>query len=308
MTTFETRAKRHTMTRLAGALLLGAALVGAPVSAYAQGETAPETDAASAERTLDSVVATVGDQTITERDLALAAEDLGQQLQQVPPQQQRAFLVNVLVDMKVMAAAARAAGVDQSEAYKARVSFLEEKALRRAFFTDQIMPTVTPEVVDAAYQAFVAGFEPEEEVRARHILVETREEADAVQAELAGGKPFEVVAMEKTIDPSGKNSGGDLGYFGRGMMVPEFETAAFALEAGQVSEPVQSQFGWHIIKLEEKRMSAPPPLQQVQQQLSQQAIFDAYDAAIAGQKAAMPVVIPDETLAAQVAAQNAETE
>lgn len=114
--------------------------------------------------------------------------------------------------------------------------------------------------------------------------------------------------MEKTIDPSGKNSGGDLGYFGRGMMVPEFETAAFALEAGQVSEPVQSQFGWHIIKLEEKRMSAPPPLQQVQQQLSQQAIFDAYDAAIAGQKAAMPVVIPDETLAAQVAAQNAETE
>ena len=112
--------------------------------------------------------------------------------------------------------------------------------------------------------------------------------------------------MEKTIDPSGRTTGGDLGFFGPGMMVPEFETAVFALEPGQVSEPVQSQFGWHIIKLEETRMSAPPPLQQVQQQLSQQAVFEAYDAAISGQKAEMPVVINDADLAAQVAQQNAD--
>jgi len=301
---------RSTLKTLAGGLLVTTALaLSAP--AFAQDATAPaEAPAAPAAEAPapSTVIATVGGKPITEGDLSFAAEDIGQQLAQVPPDQQRAFLLTVLIDMKVMAEAARESGMDQTEMYKARLTFLEDKALRRAFFADRIANAVTPDTVKAAYDKFVAEFQPADEVHARHILVATEDEARQVKAELDGGKPFEVEAMEKTTDPSGKQNGGDLGFFAKGQMVPEFETAAFALEPGQISEPIQSQFGWHIIKLEEKRQSAPPPFEQMQQQLGQQAIYDAYDAAVAEFKAKLPVEIPDAALAAQVKAQTEPAE
>jgi peptidyl-prolyl cis-trans isomerase C len=299
---------RFTVKTLAGSLLVGTALALSPV-AMAQ-DAAPPAEApaapaaaAPAAPSPSTVIATVGGKQITEGDLSLAAEDIGQQLQQVPPDQQRAFLLSVLIDMKLMAEAARENGIDQSDEYKARLSFLEDKALRRIFFAEKIANAVTPDTVKAAYDKYVAAFKPAEEVHARHILVATEEEAKQVKADLDGGKPFEVEAMEKTTDPSGKNNGGDLGFFQKGQMVPEFETAAFALEPGQVSEPVKSQFGWHVIKLEEKRQSAPTPFEQMQQQLGQQAIYDAYDAAVSEYKAKLAVEIPDAALAAQVKAQ-----
>lgn len=300
---------RSTFKTLAGGLLVTTALALSP-AAFAQDATTPPAEApaapaaeAPAAPAATTVIATVGDKQITEGDLTLAAEDIGQQLQQVPPDQQRAFLLSVLIDMKVMAEAARQNGLDQSDAYKSRLTFLEDKALRREFFAEKIANAVTPDTVKAAYDKFVAEFQPAEEVHARHILVATEEEAKQVKADLDGGKPFEVEAMEKTTDPSGKNNGGDLGFFQKGQMVPEFETAAFALQPGQVSEPVQSQFGWHIIKLEEKRQSAPPPFEQMQSQLGQQAIYDAYDAAVSEYKSKLAVEIPDPALAAQVKAQ-----
>lgn len=307
----------------AGALLLGTALALAPVSAFAQDAATPaveaptpaapaaEAPAAPAQPGPDDVVATVGDQTITEGDLAFAAQDLQQQLGQVPPEQQRAFLVTVLIDMKLMAKAAREAGLDQTDTFKREVSYLEERSLRRDYFTDKISGLVTEDAIKAAYDKYVAAFVPVEEVHARHILVATEEEAKAVKADLASGKPFEVEAMEKTTDPSGKQNGGDLGFFSRGQMVPEFEQAAFSMAPGDVSEPIKSQFGWHIIKLEEKRQSAPESLEQMGQQLNQQEIFKAYDAAIAEFKKATPVSIADPALAAAVLADeqaNAEGE
>ena len=298
---------RSAFKTLAGGLLVSTALVLAP-AALAQDAAPPaEAPAAPAEAPAapdsTAVIATVGGKQITEGDLMLAAEDIGQQLAQVPPDQQRAFLLSVLIDMKVMAEAARENGMDQSDAYKSRLAFLEDKALRREFFAEKIANAVTPDTVKAAYDKFVSEFQPVEEVHARHILVATEDEAKQVKAALDGGKPFEVEAMEKTTDPSGKNNGGDLGFFQKGQMVPEFETAAFSLEVGQVSEPVQSQFGWHVIKLEEKRQSAPPPFEQMQQQLGQQAIYDAYDAAVTEYKSKLAVEIPDPALAAQVKAQ-----
>ena len=306
MTNTTLKGFRSTLTILAGGLLVTTALALAPTT-LAQ-DAAPATEAPAAEAPaapdLKAVIATVGGKPITEGDLGLAAEDIGQQLQQVPPDQQRAFLLSVLIDMKVMAEAARENGLDQTDEFKARAAFLDEKALRRIFFSEKIANAVTPETVKAAYDKYVAEFQPAEEVHARHILVATEEEAKAVKAALDGGKPFEVEAMEKTTDPSGKNTGGDLGFFQKGQMVPEFETAAFALEVGAISEPVQSQFGWHIIKVEEKRPTAPQPYEQLQQQLSQQAIYDAYDAAVAEYKAKFAVEIPDAALAAQVKAQS----
>jgi len=302
---------RSTLKTLAGGLLVTTALALSPAAfaqdaapaAEAPAAPAAEAPAAPAAPDPKTVIATVGDKQITEGDLGLAAEDIGQQLQQVPPDQQRAFLLSVLIDMKVMAEAARENGIDQSDEYKARQAFLEDKALRRIFFAEKIANAVTPETVKAAYDKYVADFKPAEEVHARHILVATEDEAKQVKADLDAGKPFEVEAMEKTTDPSGKNNGGDLGFFSKGQMVPEFETVAFSLEVGKVSEPVQSQFGWHIIKVEEKRPSAPLPFEQMQQQLGQAAIYDAYDAAVSQYKAKLPVEIPDPALAAQVKAQ-----
>jgi peptidyl-prolyl cis-trans isomerase C len=269
---------------------------------------APEGDAAApaAPQQPDptAVVATVGNETVTEADLAFAANDLDEQIQQMPPEQRRAFLLSVMIDMKVMAQAAAADGLDQSDAYTRRMQYLRDRELRGAFFATKVAAAVTTDEVKAAYDEMVADFKPEPEVHARHILVPTKEEADQVEADLKAGKPFEVEAMAKTTDPSGKQNGGDLGYFTAEQMVKPFADAAFALEAGQVSDPVQSQFGWHVIKVEDKRMSAPPTIDQVAQQLSQQVLYAAYDKVLGDLKKATPVTIPDAALAAEVKAQN----
>lgn len=288
---------------MAGTLLLGTALGFAPV-ALAQETAAPAAPVAAAPAAPETVVATIGDLTITEADLAFAAEDLQQELQQVPAEERRAFLVTVLIDMKVMAKAAREAGMADADLFKRRLQYLEERTLRRDYFTQKIAASVTEEAIKAAYDDYVKDFKPVEEVHARHILVATEDEAKAVKAELEGGKPFEVLAMEKTTDPSGKQNGGDLGFFAKGMMVPEFEAVAFTLEPGKVSDPVQSQFGWHVIKLEEKRMSAPPPIEQLQQQLGQQVMFKAFDESVAALKKDLKLDIPDAALAEGVKKQS----
>ena len=197
-------APRTSFAALAAALALGVALVAAPVATSAQ--EAPATDvpateapATTPEVTPDTVVATVGGETITEADLAFAAEDLQQELSQMPPQERRAFLVTVLIDMKVMANGARAQQMDESEVFKRRLAYLEERALRRAYFAEEIASGVTPEAVRAAYDEMVADFEPQEEVSARHILVASEEEASAVKTELEGGADFADALIEGTM-------------------------------------------------------------------------------------------------------------
>lgn len=299
------RGFRKTLTTLAGTLLLGTALSLSPLSALAQDAATPAAPAAAAPApSPDTVVASIGDQTITEADLAFAAEDLQQEMQQVPAEERRAFLVTVLIDMKVMAKAAREAGMADTDTFKRRVQYLEDRSLRRDYFAEKIAAGVTEDSIKAAYDDYVKAFKPVEEVHARHILVATEDEAKAIKAELDAGKPFEVLAMEKTIDPSGKQNGGDLGFFSKGMMVPEFEAVAFTLEPGKISDPVQSQFGWHIIKVEEKRMSAPPPMEQLAQQLGQQVMFKAFDDSVAKLKEGVKIDIPDAALAAGVKKQS----
>ena len=279
------------------ALLLGTALAAAPV--WAQDAAAPAAPAAEAAPavTPETVVATVGGETITEADISFAAEDLAQELQQMPPEQRKAFLVTVLIDMKVMANAAREAQMDQTDLFKQRLKYLEDRSLRRAYFAEKIATGVTPEALQAAYDKFSASFKGQEEVHARHILVATEDEAKAIRAELDGGKDFAELAKEKSTDPSAQQNGGDLGFFGKGMMVKPFEDAAFAMEAGAVSDPIKSDFGWHVIKLEEKRMSQPPTLEQIAPQLQQQVMFQNFEASVAQLKQGLAIDIPDAALA-----------
>ena len=294
-------APRHPITLVNGALarmraaalaVLLIALAGASV--MAQGNDAGEVTPAT-------VVATVGGEEITEADVAFIAEDLQQELQQIPPADRKAFLVARLVERKVMAKAARDAQMQDTDLFRQRLGYLEDRALQRAYFVEEIAAKITPESVEAAYAEFVAGFQPEDEARARHILVATREDAEAVIAELEGGKPFEVLAMEKSIDPSAAQNGGDLGFFQRGRMVAPFEDAAFALEPGQLSEPVETQFGWHVIRLDEVRQSAPPPFEQIEAQLQQQVLFQAFDETVGRLSEGVEVAVVDSELAEGVA-------
>ena len=268
---------------------------------------APAADAPAAEATPEAapvapetVVATVAGAPITEADLSFAAEDLTQELSQMPPEQRKPFLLRVLIDMKVMAAAGREQGMAETPLFKQRLAYLEDRALRRAFFAEAIANGVTEAAVRAEYDKFVAAFVASEEVRASHILVATEEEAKAVKAELDGGADFATLAKEKSIDPGAAN-GGDLGFFGKGMMVAPFEAAAYALtDVGQVSDPVQSQFGWHVIKLEEKRESSAPPFEQVAGQLQQQLLMKTFDETVAKLMDGVAIDIPDAALAAAV--------
>ena len=114
---------------------------------------------------------------------------------------------------------------------------------------------------------------------------------------------FEDLAKAKSIDPGAAN-GGDLGFFQRGQMVPPFEEAAFGLEVGKISDPVQSQFGWHLIKVEEKRQSAPPTIEQATPQLQQQVLFKNFDEVLAQLKSAVTVTVPDAALDAAIKAQS----
>jgi peptidyl-prolyl cis-trans isomerase C len=282
------------------ALILAA---GALTPVLAQDAAAPAVEAPAAVSP-ETVVATVGGEPITEADLTFAAEDLTQELQQMPPDQRKPFLLRVMIDMKVMAKAGQEAGMADTPLFQQRLAYLEDRALRRAYFADAIANAVTEEAVRAEYDKFVADFTPAEEIRASHILVPTEEEANAVKAELDGGADFATIAKEKSIDPGAAN-GGDLGFFGAGMMVAPFEEAAFALtDVGQISAPVQSQFGWHVIKLEEKRQSTAPAFEQVAGQLQQQLLMTTFDETVARLMDGVEIDIPDAALKAAVDAQS----
>lgn len=295
--------------RLVRTISLAALLAAAPsVASLAQDTPAPPAAEATA-ATPETVIATVGSDTITEADLSFAAEDMAQDLAQMPPEERRPFLLRVLIDMKVMAGAAKQAGMDQTPLFAQRLNYLEERALRRAYFADAIASAVTEEAVRAEYDAFAAEFEPQDEIRASHILVESEDEANAIKTELDGGADFAAIAQEKSIDPGSGANGGDLGFFSQGMMVQPFEEAAFALaNPGDVSEPVQSQFGWHIIKLGERRPSQPPAFEQVAPQIQQQILMRSFNEKVEDLMSGVEIEIADPALKAAFDAQDSQAE
>ncbi len=213
----------------------------------------------------DDVVATVDGTPITERYLDLAAEEFAEQLQRVPADQRRRVLLDVLVDMTVLANAARQEKLNETAEFEGRMAFLTTRSLRNAFFRSRISGMVTEDDIKARYEKDLEGYEGPEETRASHILVKTEEEAVAVIAELDKGSDFAELAKEKSTGPSGPN-GGDLGFFTKERMVKPFADAAFAMEPGSYSKtPVQTQFGWHVIKVEERRAQPKPALAEVQE-------------------------------------------
>lgn len=270
------------------------------LSPLAAQETAPATpEAAAPAKPVDpnAVVATVAGKPITEADLAMAEGELSQQFAQLPPEQRRAAALSAAIEIKVMAAKAVADGLDKDADFQRRAAFLQERALHGEIVEKEVVGKITDDEVRARYDKEIAAQPAVNEVHARHILVKTKEEADAIIKQLNGGAKFEDLADKHTSDPSGKGKGGDLGWFGPGQMVPEFEKAAMALEPGSYTkEPVQTQFGWHVIKVEDKRPKQPPAYDTVKEQIRSMVLRDKYFALVKELRAAAKVEIPDETL------------
>ena len=284
----------RTMTAVAAAALLSAAVTFAVAQDSPPAADAPAAAAAPANDP-NAIIARVGDQQVTELEVTLAREAFGGELANVPAEQQRAVLVDAVANMKLMALGAREAGLDQGQGFADRLEFLKLQALRNAYVQHAVVSQVTDAELQEAYNTLVVSqHKPEQQVHARHILVDTKEAAEKIIAELKGGASFEELAKQSK-DPSGQN-GGDLGFFGPGQMVPPFETAALALEPGQLTEtPVQTEYGWHVIKVEEKRMSEPPSLDQVQDELRNYVLRQKFDQVITALRDKYVVEILDPT-------------
>ncbi|HVY58269.1 MAG TPA: peptidylprolyl isomerase [Xanthobacteraceae bacterium] len=225
------------------------------------------TSACSEAQSADPVLARVNGVDIHQSDLSIAEEEVSGSLPPTATEQaKRDYLITYLSDMILVSKAAEAKKLADSDDFKRRLAFARNKVLMETLLQNEAKSAVNDQALHQVYDEAAKQMGNEEEVHARHILVETEDEAKAVEAELKKGADFAELAKQKSKDP-GSADGGDLGYFTKDQMVPEFAAAAFKLDKGQISDPVKSQFGWHIIKVEDKRKRQLPEFDKVKDQL-----------------------------------------
>jgi peptidyl-prolyl cis-trans isomerase C len=238
-----------------GLLLVAAVALTALVSSSAPAQNA------------DPVLARVNGTEIRQSDIALAEEDIGGNIPaQASEAAKRDYLVNYVADMILVAKAAEARKIQDRDDFKHRLAFARNKVLMETLLQAEAKNAVTDQAMHQVYDDTAKQMGDEQEVRARHILVEKEDDAKAIVAELKKGADFAQLAKQKSKDP-GASDGGDLGYFTKDQMVPEFAAAAFKLDKGQISDPVKTQFGWHIIKVEDKRKRQLPEFDKVKDQI-----------------------------------------
>ncbi len=253
----------------------------APAPAPAAKKEAPKKEAAKAEPAGDPVVARVNGTVIHRSDLDALRANLPPQVAQQPPDQLYPKLLDQLVALDLAAEAARKAKVNEQPRVKQMLALSENELLANAYFADLARKDVTEAKLRQRYDEYIKTAAPHEEVHARHILVPTEDEAKQIIEQLKKGADFAKLASDKTTDPAGKTSGGDLGYFGEKDMVPEFAQAAFALKPGEFTQtPVKTQFGWHVIKVEDRRQAKPPTYDEVAPQIARQMAQEIADAKI----------------------------
>lgn len=176
-------------------------------------------------------------------------------------------VIDDIIDTRLTANAARASGLAENPMLKEIAERAYDRVIAEAWLNDELTARITEDMINQSYNDLVADTASRTETRARHILLDTEDAALAAIARLDAGEDFAELAKELSTGPSGPN-GGELGYFRRGAMVPSFELASFSLEKGAYSKaPVQTQFGWHVIKVEDRRVADAPALAQVRDQL-----------------------------------------
>ncbi|MGB6349636.1 MAG: peptidylprolyl isomerase [Pseudolabrys sp.] len=225
----------------------------------------------------DPLVAKVNGVEVHQSDLTVAEEEAGQ-IPPMSPEAKQDYLVQFVADMILVSKAAEDKKFGDSAEFKRKVDFARKKLLMEGLLQSVGKEALSDEAMHKVYDEAVKQIGEEKEVHARHILFRTpagdekaskeaEDKLKAVIVRLKKGEDFAKVASEVTEDPSGKANGGDLGYFSKDQMVPEFSEVAFKLDKGQISDPVKTQFGWHVIKIEDKRVKEPPKFEDVKPQI-----------------------------------------
>ncbi|MEC8322491.1 MAG: peptidylprolyl isomerase [Pseudomonadota bacterium] len=217
------------------------------------------------------IVASIGGINITREEIDRAAEDNFETLIQVPEAQQAFFLSSLVAIQKIAARNAISEGLANSDAVQQRLAYQKEKILHDIWVAEQIHARVTENDIRVYFDTYVAPElakqnENVEEVQAHHILVATQGEAETVIKRLEKGEDFAALAGELSLGPSASR-GGNLGYFLAEEMVQAFSDAAFALQPGELSAPVETEFGWHVIRLEDRRVVPPPTFEDLSEQI-----------------------------------------
>jgi peptidyl-prolyl cis-trans isomerase C len=235
------------------------------VPAFAQQKAAPAAAAG------DPIVAKVNGQVLHRSDVEMALHSAPAQAQQAPLDKVYPQILGTMINGMLLADAGRKAKIDQNPQVKQQLYAADTDIIADAYVASLARSQITEAKLKDAYNQYAAAAPKQEEVSARHILVATEQEAKDIIAQLKGGADFAALAKEKTTDPSGKTNGGDLGYFTQQEMVPEFASAAFALKKGEYTQtPVHTQFGWHVIKVDDRRPGQAAPYEQVAPQIAQQ--------------------------------------
>src|SRR3954452_2399183 len=212
------------------------------------------------------VLAKVNGSEIRASDVALAEEELGPSLAQMDPATKKENVLSFLIDMKIVSKEAEDKKIADRDDFKTRLAFARNRLLMDNLLAVEGKAATTDENMKKVYEEAAKQITGEQEVHARHILVETEDQAKKIEGDLKKGADFAELAKKESKDP-GASDGGDLGFFTKDQMVPEFSAAAFALEPGKISDPVKTQFGWHVIKVEEKRARKAPDFEQVKAQI-----------------------------------------
>ncbi|MGR3715711.1 MAG: peptidylprolyl isomerase [Thermohalobaculum sp.] len=283
-----------------GLVLWGSAALAQTAAEPAEpAEPAAETTEATAPSySVDSALAVVDGVTLTLGELIAIRRELPDQYQTLPDEVLFDGVVEQLIDQMLLAQAAKAAGLARHPAIAMNLLNQQRAILADAFLRNEVTARVTPEAVEALYQELYLDSEPKQEVRAGHILVETEEIASELKAQLDAGADFAALAAEHGTDGTASR-GGDLGWFLHPDMVPEFADAAFAMESGAISDPVKTAFGWHLIKLDERRDRQPPALEEVREELMGELIQLAQVAVVAELRMQSIIVMPEPPLPPQ---------
>jgi peptidyl-prolyl cis-trans isomerase C len=281
---FATVLRTTTAAVALGGLLMAAPAVAqtAPAGQAAQGQAAQGQAAQGQAKTEDAVVAKVNGTEIRRSEVERVIATLPPQVQMMPPQMIMPAVIDQVINGKLIAQQGYKQNLQSTPEVKDRVKRAEERFVQEQFLTREVESRVTDERLREAYKKYLAENPAQDEVKARHILVESEDEAKQVIDQLKKGGDFAQVSKEKSKDPGAAQQGGDLGWFSKDQMVEPFAVAAFAMKPGDLSEtPVKTQFGWHVIKVEDKRKSEPPAFEQVREELkgqvSEQIISEMVD-------------------------------
>ena len=243
----------------------------------------------------DKAVASVNGYEIKTSEVRMAFDDVIGQLPNMPAKLRFPFVVEFLIERHLLAQVAAKEGIGESEDYKRRLAAYQAKALRDSYLAQKISPAVTEEEIKAAYDKESAKVKQTERVRARHILVASEKEATDIEEKLKAGSKFEDLAKQYSLDGS-KDYGGDLGYFTAPEMVKAFSDAAFQLKVGEISPPVKTDYGWHLIRMDDRKMGAAQPYDQVKGAIRKVLVRDKVQSLLAGLQGTAKVEILDPDL------------